>query len=74
MDAQVIELLKQIVAILGSILGVLTSIYGIMAMIVKYVKTLPEGNKFLPVVKAMGRLTNNQTNNTAVRAMQLLKK
>jgi hypothetical protein len=70
MTPEVIDLLKQILHILGEILSVLTSIFGAMAMIVKFIKTLPEGHWFLPAIKVMGKLTNNQTDDNAIRQTQ----
>jgi hypothetical protein len=55
----------------GSILGILAAIYGVMALIVKACPTLPDKgiwHIFLVIVKILGKITNNQTDDTAVRA------
>ena len=53
------------------VLGILAAIYGVMALIVKLCPTIPDKgiwHIFLVIVKWLGKLTNNQTDDKAVRA------
>jgi len=53
------------------ILGILATIYGILAFIVKICPTIPDKfpwNILLWIVKILGKITNNQTDDAAKRA------
>jgi hypothetical protein len=53
------------------ILEIAAMVYGILALIVKACPTLPDKgiwHIFLVIVKFLGKLTNNQTDDKAVRA------
>jgi hypothetical protein len=50
------------------ILGIAASIYGVLAFIVKVVPTIPSKFPWLvTIMKLLGKLTNDQTDNEAVR-------
>ena len=50
------------------ILEILATIYGILAFIVKVVPTIPEKYPWLiAIMKFLGKITNNQTDDSAVR-------
>ena len=53
-----------------SVLGILAAIYGVLALIVKICPTIPDKgiwHIFLVIVKLLGKLTNNQTEDDKVR-------
>lgn len=53
-----------------NILIVLSAVYGLLAAIVKAFPTLPADHFLLPIIKFLGKITNNQTDDAAVRASQ----
>jgi hypothetical protein len=64
------QLVTQATANWQNILYVLAALYGLLAAIVKVCPTLPDKgiwHYFLVVVKFLGKLTNNQTDDEAVR-------
>jgi hypothetical protein len=54
-----------------TLLEMLTAIYGILTLIVKFCPTLNQGI-LLEIIKILGKITNRQTNDDAVRSMRLL--
>jgi hypothetical protein len=54
----------------ANILVVLSAVYGLLAAIVKAFPTLPVDHWLLPIIKFLGKLTNNQTDDAAIRAAQ----
>ena len=67
MTPEIIALLKQILTVLTTIATILTSIFGALALIVKFVKTLPDNHWFLPTVKILAEITNNQVDHASIR-------
>jgi hypothetical protein len=60
-QAQFIKIFTDFMLLLGSI-------YGLLAAFVKACPTLPVDHFLLPIIKFLGKLTNNQTKDEEVRA------
>jgi hypothetical protein len=54
----------------AGILTILGALYGLLAAIVKVCPTLASDHKLLPVIKILAKLTNNQTDDEAIRKAQ----
>lgn len=51
-----------------NIVAVLAAIYGLLTAIVKFFPTLPETSWILKIIKFLGKITNRQTDDNAVRS------
>ena len=56
-----------VVANWATILGILAALYGFLTAVVKLVPTLNEG-WLLAIIQFLGKITNRQTNDAAIRA------
>ena len=58
----------------SSVLIILGAVYGVLTFIVKQCPTLNENNWLLPIIKFLGKITNRQVADEAVRNERFLSK
>jgi hypothetical protein len=63
----IVGTIHKIQAHIPDILVILSALYGLLAAIVKACPTLATNHWLLPIIKFLAKLTNNQTNDEAVR-------
>lgn len=70
----IVHIINSIKDAIPGILLIASALFGLCSAIVKACPTLPADHFLLPIIKILGKITNNQTSDEDIRQQQTLQK